>query len=215
MSTGMSDGATPVPRAIVVPRTARYFVLGEQTAPTEVWFVLHGYLQEVERFLAWWEPARQEGRMIVAPEALSRAYIDAPHQKVGASWMTRTEREQEIADYVRYLDLVAREVLAGRDDVRIEVHGFSQGAATACRWAVQGQVRPDRVTLWGNGVPPDLDLDRLRHALGGEPVHLRIGTEDEYITPKIVEREKARLEAGGMPYDLRLFSGGHRVQWPV
>ena len=40
-----------VERHLEVPRTARYWVLGEDVAePREVWFVLHGYKQLARRF---------------------------------------------------------------------------------------------------------------------------------------------------------------------
>ena len=46
----------------------------------------------------------------MAPEALSRFYADVtpgrhgPTSTVGATWMTREDRENEIRDYVAYLD---------------------------------------------------------------------------------------------------------------
>jgi dienelactone hydrolase len=80
---------------------------------------------------------------VVAPEALSRFYVDRGEPaagtpaRVGATWMTREDREAEIADYVRYLDR-ALDAAAGRPGAAapaLGVLGFSQGAATACRWA--------------------------------------------------------------------------------
>ncbi|NIP78275.1 MAG: phospholipase, partial [Gemmatimonadetes bacterium] len=87
----------------------------------EVWFVLHGYGQLAERFVRRFDalPGVRDGmRAVVAPEALSRFYVEeevtgphGPESRVGATWMTRADREHEIRDYVEYLDRVAAAVL--------------------------------------------------------------------------------------------------------
>ncbi len=90
-----------------VGRTARYYTLGPIGAATrQVWFACHGYGQLAERFLQRFEPLDDGAHLIVAPEGLSRFYLsDNPRERrVGATWMTREDRLNEIADYVRYLD---------------------------------------------------------------------------------------------------------------
>src|SRR5712691_3738407 len=95
---------------IGVTRTARYFTLGGSPREVaEVWFVCHGYGQLAGRFLRHFEPLAGGTRLLVAPEALSRFYVEdttvpARERKVGATWMTREDRLSEIDDYVRYLD---------------------------------------------------------------------------------------------------------------
>ncbi len=46
--------------------------------------------------------------------------------------MTKEDRENEIADYVDFLDAVFGEVVT--PGARVTVLGFSQGVATAARW---------------------------------------------------------------------------------
>ena len=111
-----------------VPRTARYHVLGAMSQGLrEIWIVCHGYGQLAARFLSWFAPLDDGTRLIVAPEALSRFYLDdrpgAIHteSRVGATWMTREDREHEITDYVRYLDVLhdtLRRDLGGRAPLR-------------------------------------------------------------------------------------------------
>jgi len=90
---------------IEVPRTARYLTLGPGDA-ADVWIVIHGYGQLAGRFLRRFEPIDDGTRHIVAPEALSRFYVGneagrhGQSSKVGATWMTREAREDEITDYV-------------------------------------------------------------------------------------------------------------------
>jgi predicted esterase len=198
---------------ISVPRTARYHVLGDRRGAAEVWFVLHGYSQLAASFLRWFEPAARAGRLIVAPEALSRAYFDeSTARRVGASWMTKEARDAEIEDYVRYLDLLADELLGSIPPVpKVEVHGFSQGAATACRWVAYGRFGVSRLVLWGGTVPPDIDLERLRAHLRDATLVVAVGDRDQFITAESVRNEHARLLGLGLNVEVRTFSGGHLV----
>ncbi|HBD96841.1 MAG TPA: phospholipase, partial [Gemmatimonadetes bacterium] len=53
-------------RHIEVPKTARYWVLGEDiVSPDELWFVLHGYRQLAARFLRRFEGIADGTRRIV------------------------------------------------------------------------------------------------------------------------------------------------------
>jgi predicted esterase len=198
---------------IVVPRSARYFTLGDRTGAEEIWFVLHGYGQLAGSFLRWFEPVARPGRLIVAPEALSRSYFEENQaRRVGASWMTKEDREAEIEDYVRFLDQLADEVLGTIPPrARLEVHGFSQGAATACRWASFGHHPVNRLVLWGGTVPPDLDLERLRSNLRDGSVVIVVGDKDQFVTQEAVRNEHARLIGVGLPVVIRSFPGGHLI----
>ena len=198
---------------ITVPRTARYHTLGDRQGAEEIWFVLHGYSQLAANFLKWFEPVARPGRLIVAPEALSRSYFDeSTARRVGASWMTKEDRESEIEDYVRYLDTVA-EVLLGNfpPPARIEVHGFSQGAATACRWVAYGRFSVKRLVLWGGTVPPDLDLERIRAHLRDASLVVAVGDRDQFLSAEHVRNEQARLLGVGLNVSVRQFTGGHVV----
>src|SRR2546425_9676771 len=79
--------------------------------------VCHGSGQLAARSLRHFEPLADGTRLVVAPEALSRFYLEdttvpAKERKVGATWMTRENRLSEIDDYVRYLDALHAEVFA-------------------------------------------------------------------------------------------------------
>ncbi|HET9386669.1 MAG TPA: alpha/beta fold hydrolase [Gemmatimonadales bacterium] len=196
--------------SIPTSRTARYFTLGTPGAGgvREVWFVCHGYGQLAARFLERFRPLESPERCIVAPEGLSRFYLsESPaERRVGASWMTREDRLNEIDDYVRYLDAVYT-VVAPPPGQRVTALGFSQGTATACRWAALGTSRIDRLVLWGGEVPPDLDITRLRVPR----LILVYGTRDEFFTPKVVAANEARLREHGIRYELLSFDGGHEI----
>ena len=116
--------------------------------------------------------------------------------------MTREDREAEIEDYVQYLDRIADRIrLSVPGEPRIEVHGFSQGAATACRWVAFGSTRVDRLVVWGSALPPDLPLERYGDRLTRAGLTIAIGTRDKYLAPADVDREEARLRSEGTRTD--------------
>lgn len=202
---------------LAVTRRARYFTLGAAGPVEQVWFACHGYGQLAARFLAKLRVLDDGRRYLVAPEGLSRFYLsESPgERRVGASWMTREDRIAEIEDYLHYLDAVHDHVFDTLDRSRVTLHalGFSQGAATASRWAALGTARVDQLVLWGGELPPDLELgqgdvaDRLRAAR----LALVYGRTDEFITPKVVAGVAARLHEHGIPYRDIAFAGGHEL----
>jgi len=203
-------------RHISVARTARYFVLGDRARAADVWFVCHGYGQLAARFLKRFVPIADGSRLVVAPEGLSRFYVGSGErrdQPVGATWMTREDRLNEIADYVKYLDAVYADVVGDRvAPVRVRALGFSQGAATASRWAALGTARLDELVLWGGELPPDLDLAAAAARLAGLRITLVAGTQDEYITPKVLAGMERRLREQGIPFQTHVFEGGHEIE---
>ena len=191
---------------LTVSRSARYFTLGPAAA-AEVWFVLHGYGQLAERFLRKLALLDDGTRRIVAPEALSRFYLDDEDRKVGAAWMTREDRLAEIEDIIRYLDALYAAVLGKTKPGKVTVLGFSQGAAAACRWAGLGSSRIDQVILWGGEVPPDLDVARLKRM----PLVFVHGLQDTMITPKVAAANERRLSEHGIAHHMVPFDGGHEL----
>jgi predicted esterase len=203
-------------RELLVHRRARYVVAGDPAQASEVWLVLHGHGQLARDFIANFAHLVTDGRAVVAPEALSRYYIEpAGHQgshadlKVGATWMTREHRVAEIADYVDYLDkLVAAVVQPG---ARLVALGFSQGVATLCRWVAMGAVRPERVIAWAGGWPQDLPVARAREGFPSQGVEVVLGSRDRFAAWVDAEGQAARLRAEGLPVTLTGFEGGHRL----
>lgn len=205
--------------SISVQRTARYYTLGDLASePRELWYVCHGYAQLGSRFLRRFASLDDGSRLIVAPEALSRFYIEAkgrPHARspIGASWMTREDRLSEIDDYLAYLDALHTRLFAGRvrERTRVIVLGFSQGVATACRWALLGVPRPDRLILWGGLIPPDLDLSVHAAALRSLDLVVVAGDRDEHVPPAALAEQRARLARHALTAREVTFAGGHEV----
>lgn len=197
-----------------VTRTARYFTLGSlDTTTKQVWFVLHGYGQLAQFFIRKFEILNDGQTFIVAPEALSRFYLEGVTGRVGASWMTREERPQEIADYVAYLNQLYDTVLEGQDlsDLQINILGFSQGNATVLRWLNNDHVRCDRLVIWAgffaNGIADVIDPIKLANV----PTTLAYGTQDEYLVQIDLKKYGSDIEAVIPHLQIVTFDGKHTV----
>ncbi|MBT8335948.1 MAG: serine hydrolase family protein [Gemmatimonadetes bacterium] len=203
-----------------VQRTGRVVSLGaEVTAPRECWIVLHGYRQLADRFLRRFATLDDGTRRIVAPEALNRFYVDedggphGPEHRVGASWMTRHRREDDIADYVHYLDRVAAvESERFSPATRLVVLGFSQGVHTAVRWVVRSQrPAPHTLVLWGAGPPGDVEPARARARLTSTRVVTVHGRTDRHRSPEGDRAAAERIAEWGVEPELVEHPGGHRI----
>ena len=201
---------------LTTTRRARYYTLGDTVdAADDIWFVIHGFGQLAGPFLRQFERISRPRRLLVAPEALNRYYSKVgpsgthADAEVGATWMTKEDRENEIADYVDFLDAVFEEFVT--PGARITVLGFSQGVATAARWLASGRGRTDRFVVWAGTLPPDLELESLGARLAGAPLILVSGSGDQYARWVNLAENRARLSAAGIAFELLGFDGGHRL----
>lgn len=196
-----------------VSRTDRYATLGTPAHADEWWVVLHGYGQLAPDFIRAFTPIATPERCIVAPEGLSRFYLDGmdEHEEVGASWMTREAREDEIRDYVAALDATIDHLAGAEAPPPIHVLGFSQGAATASRWTLLRDPPVNRLVLWAGSPAHDLDLGTHADRLRAMDLTIVVGEEDPYVTEERREAVLRRLEAHDISVLLHTFEGGHRL----
>ena len=212
-----------IQRHLPITRTARLQLLGTPSdGVRELWIACHGYGQLAADFARQLEPIASAARVIVAPEALSRFYLDTTEtpnesRRVGATWMTREDREAEIADYVAYLDAAFATIRRELPSSGVQAHalGFSQGVATVFRWLALGSTRVDALTLWAGGLPHDLELERYADRFAHTAVTLVAGDRDRLVSEAAVEAARERLHAAGIAHELVRFSGGHRLDAAV
>jgi len=203
---------------LAVARTARYYTLGPD--PSEVrhlWIALHGYAMLASRFIRLLAPLTEDGQtLVVAPEALSRFYLetgrDGQHgEAIGATWLTREDRQNELSDAIRYLDQLHGEwssrVAAGAS---VGVLGFSQGAAMAARWIGTGATLPEQVVIWGIEPPADA-MPALAERMQGREVTMIAGDRDRFAPAGGIEAQAAALARLGVRARAERFSGGHSL----
>jgi predicted esterase len=201
-------------QTIAVTTHGRYLVepaAGGEPAPLLVG--CHGYGESAETQMERLRTIPGADRWtLVAVQGLHRFY-DRRNDAVVASWMTRQDREQAIADNLAYCAAVVEAEWRSRSARRgVVFAGFSQGVAMAFR-AAAASARPVLgVIAVGGDVPPELDraaLSRIGHA-----VLLRGERDQWYTTPKF-EQDRARLRDAGAVVTAVPFDGGHEWSAPV
>jgi predicted esterase len=175
--------------------------------------VCHGYGQLANYFIGNFEVLQNEQTIVVAPEGLHRFYWEKFSGRVVASWMTKEDREDDIKDYINYLNHVYKEVLDSVKDQNVKIHvlGFSQGTATVCRWLASGNVRVDNLILWAGFFPEDMNFKINKNAFDSVKITLAIGDDDEFINDVKVKEQEMLLNKNDISYDLLRFSGKHII----
>ena len=204
-----------IQKNIIIPKTARYFVLGEASEQIEeVWFVCHGYGQLANYFIKKFEILNNGKNLIAAPEALHRFYLKDFTGRVGASWMTKEDRSEEIADYINYLDAVYKEVLSQfkNKKIKINVLGFSQATATVCRWLANKKPDINNLILWAGFFPHDLNFEKDKDYFNKIKPRILIGTEDEFYNLETIEKQKKILIEKEFNFEFTHFNGKHEIK---
>lgn len=196
-----------------ISKTVRYETWGHPETAQELWFVLHGYGQLVPFFIRKFQVLDPEKYLIIAPEGLHRFYQKGFYGRVGASWMTKEDRLTDIADYIAYLDLLYGHIIKeyGGNYSKKRILGFSQGGATATRWAVQGKATWDSLILWASMMPEDLNWPIDTARLNELQILLAVGDTDEFVSDDRLQKELGFLNEKGIEFDQFYFKGNHDI----
>jgi predicted esterase len=189
--------------------SARYFAHGNPSAKTLI-IALHGYGQLASYFIKKFEFLDPERYYVVAPEGLHRFYIKGTDGRVGASWMTKEDRENDIRNYIDWIDSVADAVTSkGEFDKKIML-GFSQGGATASRYIALGQCAFDALMLWSAVFPPDMKPEFSARFVRVKN-YVIMGTKDPFYPLSKIDEEMQRLETANLAFQFRKFEGEHQL----
>lgn len=201
---------------------ARYYKTGQVTEQTrQVWFVLHGYGQLAQYFIQKFSVLDQHQICVIAPEGLSRFYLEdvtsrrkTGNNRVGSAWMTRENRLMDIQNYLEYLNtLYDAEVKTS--SVPVTILGFSQGAATASRWALDNKVNFERLILWSGVFPPDMDFEAGKKVLRDKETIIVYGKSDPFLNDsRFIEMNELSEKLEISPRQIE-FDGGHEIHPPT
>ena len=200
----------------------RYYTLGAAPAEaSQVWFTLHGYGQLAQYFLNNFKILEDLDILVVAPEGLSRFYLDPLRQnpkssgdRVGATWMTKEDRLTDIDNYITFLNAVFHSQPLP-PDLPVTIFGFSQGTATATRWVMDGLIRFDRLILWSGIFPPDIDFRFSGNIFRGKKTSFVYGKQDPYMTTaRLSEMKEITGKLGFLPQEV-VFDGAHEIDQPT
>ncbi len=205
--------AEPVVRTIEAVTHGRFLVSVPASGPAPgargshpLLVGFHGYGENAERHLE--QLRRIPGTaawLVVSVQGLHRFYASRTEEVV-ASWMTRQDREQAIADNVAYVDRVVGAIAHEHAIGRLVFAGFSQGVAMAFRATVRGAWRAHAVIALGGDIPPDVrELPACRFS----PALIGRGTRDTWYTDDKLKADVGLLESKGVHVDTIAFEGGH------
>lgn len=186
-------------------KTYRYEVI-ERGSPKRILYVLHGYGQLVKYFIRKFQ-SLPDDILIVAPEGMHRFYLEGSSGRVGASWMTKEAREDDILDNIDWLNELHQIITHEYKIEEAHLLGFSQGGATAARWKENGIVNFNSLTLWACVFPPDLDRENLKTS--NIPSSFVIGDEDQFYNSK-AQDELCKFYHS-LNFDVIKYKGNHDI----
>lgn len=193
-------------------RTARMAILGTPSKNIKtVWIVFHGYRQLAWYFVKKFSLVADRQTLIVAPEGLSKFYLEG-HQRVGASWMTKEDRLNEIADQQVYLNQCLRQIedLLPEQKIKLVLLGFSQGAATAWRWVLHQNLTIDAFIIWASK-PPEEYSEAMDQILSEIPMFFIYGKKDQFISPEDAQQLIDSLTLRYPHLQAMSFDGTHKI----
>ncbi len=194
-------------------RSARYATLGQLNSnTTEIWLVVHGYAQLASNFLKNFEGLENENRFFIAPEGLSRFYAKGFGGNPVASWMTSEDRENEIKDYIQYIDSLMNHMIPMDYQGKIMVLGFSQGVATLTRWMHASHRKVDSLFIYAGQIAAEL-THPISDKLKSVPITYITGSKDPLLKPE----QKIAVDALMQKLQAKVvtFEGGHEVKREV
>jgi predicted esterase len=193
-------------RKLTAPKTFRYWISGDFEKANNLIIVLHGYGQLAEFFIRKFNEI-PEDYLVVAPEGMHRFYLNGTSGRVAASWMTKEDRESDIADNLNWLKQLYDELTGQKTFEKIILLGFSQGGATAARWFYSQKVQFDQLILWASVFPPDLERPPINSNSNN---YFVVGTEDEYYNAEAQMSEIEFYQKIG--FQTIQFAGSHDIQ---
>lgn len=192
-----------------IEKSVRYSTYGDLEKATKLLIVLHGYGQLSRYFIRKFEAVSSD-YFIVAPEGFHRFYLKGSSGRVGASWMTKEAREEDISDNNNYLKSLFRQIAKKKSFHKTILLGFSQGGATAARYFYQSEDSIDHLILWASVFPPDIPVDELSGLNPKRGVnHFILGTEDEYFDEAAQLKAIDFFESNG--FTTHVYKGKHDI----
>jgi predicted esterase len=196
---------------IKILKTARYFS-NEFTAADikSVLIVIHGYAQLGKDFINSFSFLDDKKTLIIAPEGLSKFYF---RNQIGASWMTKEDRLNEINDYVNYLNSVIKQISLKIDLSKTETSllGFSQGVHTAVRFFTGSSYNFGKLIICSSDFPKDADFHKLKEKLAEAKMYFVHGIDDEIISHGTYNDNMKLLREKQIDFEEITFNGKHEI----
>lgn len=186
-------------------KTYRFFSIPSENNSKNLLVALHGYGQLAAFFIKKFNACSYD-YTILAPEGPHRFYKNGYSGRVGASWMTKEAREDDIKDNINWLTEWLTDHLKENTYDKIILLGFSQGGATAARWYYNDPGQFDQLILWASVFPPDISKPKIK--LPNNNFYV-VGKNDEFINYEMRLNEVKFYQNIG--FDTLIYDGNHDI----
>jgi predicted esterase len=177
----------------------------QQPAATGVLAGFHGYMENAAIQMARLTAIPGSATWtLVSVQGLHRFYRGRSEEVI-ASWMTREDREDAIADNIEYA-AAALETVRTDGACPLVCFGFSQGVATAFRAGMRGARGAAGIIAVGADIPPELLADQT---VEFPRVLLLRGARDEWYTDAKLSADIAALERRDVRPQVHVYDGAH------
>jgi len=183
----------------------RRFYHNDLVGKQKILIALHGYGQLGQYFYRKFRDLEKDFGLVI-PEGPHRFYLEGSSGRVGASWMTKEWREQDIIENNSYLKQLIERVSRENPQATLYLLGFSQGGATAARLFQQYPSLASHLILWASVFPPDLEKPLFPQ---GKTLHFVLGDKDPYFDSESQTKVlNAYTELG---FENHTFDGAHDI----
>lgn len=196
-------------------KTGRVFTSGNSLNPSRIWLILHGYGHLATYFIQKFAVLEDGKNLLVCPEGLHRFYLTGNSGRVGASWMTKEAREQDITDNLQWLTTVDEKILSQFPKAELVLFGFSQGAATAFRWLKIRSEPVNYFVVYASLIPPEVEITFLLNEKVSHKTFFVWGDSDEFISEIEKEEQRRLLSTTEKKVDFIEFTGAHVIDSTV
>ena len=198
--------------------SSSYITYNKLTDKTEnIWIVFHGYGQLSKYFIRRFDVLEGDKNYIIAPQGLSKFYVDEDFKNVGASWLTKEDKESDLLNQQKYLIKLMDELKSKIDfsKIKINLFGFSQGVSAFTRLLINYNMKIDNIIIWAGWVPDEF-FNINKDVLKDTNLFFVVGNKDKYYNNPIIkgyiEKFKKTLNK---EIDYFVFDGGHIVDRKV
>jgi len=171
----------------------------------QILIALHGYGQLGQYFYRKFNSLEADFGLVV-PEGPHRFYLEGSSGRVGASWMTKEWREQDIQENNSYLKQLIEKVSLENPQAKLYLLGFSQGGATAARLFQQYPALVSALILWASVFPPDIEKPDFPQ---DKKNHFVLGDKDPYFD--LESQTKVLNQYTELGFEIHTFDGLHDI----
>ena len=198
--------------------SSSYITYNKLTDKTEnIWIVFHGYGQLSKYFIRRFDVLDGDKNYIIAPQGLSKFYVDEDYKNVGASWLTKEDRGSDLLNQQKYLIKLMDELKLKIDFSKIKVNlfGFSQGVSALTRLLMNYNMKVNNVIIWAGWVPDEF-FNINKDVLKDINLFFVVGNKDKYYNNPIIKGYLKKFKnILNKEIDYFVFDGGHIVDRKV